>query len=55
MAVNAWRLRQKVTGKKTSYLPFLRELTTALLTTHGTSQGTRKVAAIPPSISGAVR
>jgi hypothetical protein len=34
-AVNAWRLRMKVTGKKDSFLDFLRELVIIMLETHG--------------------
>jgi hypothetical protein len=35
-AVQAWRLRQRVTGKKEPYLDFLRELVVSMLTVHGT-------------------
>ena len=34
-AVNAWRLRQTLTGRKEPFLDFLRELVIGLLTTHG--------------------
>ena len=35
MAVNAWRLRQKMTGKKEPYLNFLRELVVEMFQKHG--------------------
>jgi DNA excision repair protein ERCC-6 len=35
-AVNAWRMRMKVTGKKEPFLDFLRELVIDMFTTHGT-------------------
>jgi hypothetical protein len=34
-AVNAWRLRMAVTGKKDAFLDFLRELVIVMLETHG--------------------
>ena len=34
-AVNAWRLRQKLTGKKEPYLPFLQELVIEIMKTDG--------------------
>lgn len=34
-AVNAWRLRMRVTGKKEPYLNFLRELVVGMLAQHG--------------------
>jgi hypothetical protein len=36
-AVNAWRLRMKVSGKKEPYLNFLRELVISIFTQHGTT------------------
>lgn len=40
-AVNAWRLRMRVTGEREPYLDFLRELCISMLTEHGTAP-TRK-------------
>lgn len=34
-AVNAWRLRMRITGKKESFLDFLRELVIGMLSEHG--------------------
>ncbi len=34
-AVNAWRFRMKVTGKKEPYLDFLRELIIGMFSAHG--------------------
>ena len=34
-AVNGWRLRMKVTGKKEPFLDFLRELVIQMVATHG--------------------
>ena len=36
MAVNAWRMRQKVTGEKEEFVVFVRELVVTMLTIHGT-------------------
>jgi len=50
-AVNAWRLRRKVTGKMDSFLDFLRELVVIMLETHGKpalATGPKR-----PSLSGA--
>ncbi len=41
-AVNAWRLRMKVTGKKEPFLDFLRELCITMLTEHGTSPARKR-------------
>jgi hypothetical protein len=35
-AVNAWRLRMKVSGKKEPFLDFLRELVIGMFAQHGT-------------------
>ena len=50
-AVNAWRLRQRRTGKKEPFLPFLRELVMAILLKNGTppSQGRRSLE-LPPAL-----
>lgn len=36
-AVNSWRLRMRVTGKKEPFLNFLRELCIEMLSKHGTA------------------
>ena len=41
-AVNAWRLRQHINGKKEPYLSFLRELVTDMLSTHGKTPNRRQ-------------
>ena len=41
-AVNAWRLKQRFTGKKEPYLKFLRDLIVCLLTQHGTKPVTAR-------------
>lgn len=46
-AVNAWRFRMKVTGKKQAYLDFLRELVVSMLQAHGSpplAPGPKKIA-----------
>lgn len=48
-AVNAWRLRQKITGKKDGLLEFLRELAMQMLALHGS---TRKRPGRPLSLPG---
>jgi hypothetical protein len=35
-AVNAWRLRMRITGKKEPYLDFVRELVIEMFSIHGT-------------------
>jgi hypothetical protein len=55
-AVNAWRLRQKVTGKKEPYLTFLRELVVALWTFHGTPpEHRRSTPELPVTLKDALR
>ena len=55
-AVNAWRLRQLMTGHKDSFLKFLRELVVGLLTEHGTKPAAaRSTSGLPPSIRDHVR
>ena len=45
LAVNAWRLRQRLTGMKEQYLLFFRELMIGILTKYGilSTQGQRSV------------
>ena len=56
-AVNAWRLRQKVTGKKESYLDFLWELVVGLLTVYGTpsSRQRRPMESLPSAVVESLR
>ncbi len=50
-AVNAWRMRMKVTGKKEPFLDFLRELVIDMFTTHGTPpQFRRRPSSVSPDI-----
>ena len=55
-AVNAWRLRMRVTGKKEPYLDFLRELVVSLLTVHGGERGQgRRSMELPASLQESLR
>lgn len=47
MATNAWRLRQKVKGRKEPYLDFLRELVIDLFCKHGSTPVYRLQAPVP--------
>ena len=56
-SVNAWRMRQRMTGKKEPYLPFLRELVVELLSKYGSQphQGRRSLVTAPREIHQSIR
>ena len=55
MSVNACRLKEKVTNTKIPYIEFLREVTTDLLTIHGTVLTRTRTIALPRSVTNRVR